>query len=159
MMVRALVLVGVFVLGAALHTALGARWSIGPASPDFLLLFAVMLSLGQSGESAAVTGFLAGVFHSSAMSDKMLALTISRMFACLIAPRIFGLFSGSNAAAIAVTAAGATLIAGIGFLFLGVRDNILGHLTDTIASAIYNGVIAIPVYGIYRRLSKVSARV
>lgn len=57
-----------------------------------------------------------------------------------------------NIAVVGVTAALMTLVAQTVFMFLAAPKGIAAFLGDTIGSAVYNGVLAIPTYLLLRRV-------
>ncbi|HWP31041.1 MAG TPA: hypothetical protein VNK96_04855 [Fimbriimonadales bacterium] len=142
------------IVAAGMQGALSERITIGWGKPDFLLVSAVILSIHRSTEGSAVTGFFAGLFHSALINDRLAALTISRMLACVISERLYAGFLGTGGVTAVIVSVIATFVAGLIYLFIGVPQNIWSYFADTIGSAIYNGAVAIPIYGIYRMFAK-----
>lgn len=159
-MTRAVLSTAAWLIGAAgVQQALSHRLAIGWAQPDFLLVVAVVASLHRSPDAAAVTGFFAGLLNSAIEGHDMLAFTVSRALVCMLSLKVYSAFLGTGALTSAIVTAIATAIAGLVYLFLGTPPNILGHLADTIGAIIYNGVIAVPIYALYRNIAQITARV
>jgi len=146
------------ILAAGMQGAISERIAIGWGKPDFLLISAVILSIHRTTDGSAVTGFFAGLFHSALINDKLAALTISRMLACVVSERLYSGFFGTGGVTAVIVTVIATFLAGLIYLFIGVPQNIWNHFADTIGSAIYNGVFAMPAYGIYRAFAKKQTR-
>ena len=53
---------------------------------------------------------------------------------------------------VAISVAAVTVVAQIALMFIAAPTGIFGFLGDTIGSAMYNGVIAIPVYALLKRV-------
>lgn len=154
-MMRRLAGVGVWlVVGAAMNGAVSHRLSLGWVRPDFLLVVAVALSVRGSTNAAAALGFVAGMFHSALWNEKMMALTLSRMFACIASVYLYRATPVSGAGAVAIVTGAATLVGGILYLFLGVPTNLLQWLVETVGGILYNAALAVPVYLVQERVSR-----
>lgn len=147
------------IVAAALQAALSVPLSIGFASPDFLLIAGILLSFHQTSDAASVIGFFAGLLTGSLVNASLFGYSVSRMFACLFSLRLYTLFIGESPVTVAGVTALATLISGGIFLFLGVPKNLLGHIADTIGSAIYNGALAFLAFGLIRSVARSPSRV
>lgn len=154
-MMRSVVAAAVWlILGSALNGALSHRISLGWVRPDFLLVIAVALSMRGSSNLAAWIGFVAGMFHSALSNEKMMALTLSRMFACIASVHVFRATPVGGAASAAVVTGAATLVAGILYLFLGVPANLVQWLMETCGGILYNAALAVPVYLLQERIAR-----
>jgi rod shape-determining protein MreD len=134
------------VLAAACQASLGWRLSVFGVQPDFLLVAAVVLCMGREAEASATIGFFAGLLNGAILGSHMMALTVSRTLACLVASRIAAASTGAPALTVPVVAAIATLAAGLVHLFLAPPRDIIAWLTATIGGAPYNAVLALPCY-------------
>lgn len=151
-MMRSLVGVAVWLIaGAAMNGAVSHRLSLGWVQPDFLLVVAVALSMRGGTNGAAGIGFVAGMFHSALWNEKMMALTLSRMFACIASVHFYRATPVAGAGAAAVVTGAATLVAGLLYLFLGVPANLLQWLVETLGGILYNAALAVPVYFLQER--------
>jgi hypothetical protein len=154
-MMRSLAVVAVWlIVAAALNGALSHRLSVGWVQPDFLLVVAVSLSVRGSTNAAAAIGFVAGMFHSALWNEKMMALTLSRMFACIASVHVYRATPVAGAGAVAIVTGAATLVAGILYLFLGVPTNLLQWLVETLGGILYNAALAVPVYLLQERVGR-----
>lgn len=147
------------IVAASLQASLSVPLSIGFASPDFLLIAAILLSFRQTSDAACVIGFFAGLLTGSLVNASLFGYSVSRMFACLFSLRLYTLFIGESPVTVAGVTLIATLISGVIFLFLGVPTNLLGHIADTIGSAIYNGALAFLAFGMIRSIARPPTRV
>lgn len=151
------------IVAAGLQQAVAHRIAIGWGLPDFLLVTAILLSMERSSDGAALTGFAAGLLMGALQNEAMAAYAISRMAASMIAAKIAGNLLDRGPLNVTIVAAVCTLVSGGVYLFVvpfvSPMPNIGGHLADTIGAAIYNAVIAIPTYLLFRRASGAAARV
>jgi hypothetical protein len=147
------------IVAGGLQLALRQKMAIWWAAPDFVLVVAVVLSMHRSSDAAAFTGFFAGLMHSAILNSDLAALTISRMAASVLAVRLHAAFLGAGVLSTSLLVASCTVAAGLVSLLLGGAQNIGSHAADTIGSAIYNGVIAIPTYALYRQFASAGSRV
>jgi rod shape-determining protein MreD len=137
--------------GAA-QSAVAFQISAGGISPDFPLIVVVTVGLFTDRRSGSILGFLAGVIHGAIAGGHMAAYTITRTVIGFLAGWFNGLeFEGNIAVAFIVTAA-ATLCTQFTFLLLAPRGAILPFLLATIGSAMYNGVLAIPLYALLKKV-------
>jgi hypothetical protein len=139
------------VFATALQGVFGTRMSIGFASPDFILLTAIFISLPKSQEQTLIIGGISGLFHSAMLNEKLAAFVISRMGACFASKRLNEAILGGGIFTLIFVVFAGTLVSGLLYLFIGVPRDILSHLADTIGSALYNGVLASLVHAISRK--------
>lgn len=140
-----------FLAGVA-QQSLAYRIAIFHTAPDFFL---VLLSVGSilcSQTESIVLGFLAGFLLGSLEGANLGHLVATRTltgFGLSFVPipefRSGLLFAG-------LAAIGATLVAQLLLLLLAPPTGIAGFLADTIRMAMYNGVLAIPVYALLSRI-------
>lgn len=151
------------IVAAGFQQALAHRMAVGWGVPDLLLVTAVILSMQRSSDGAAITGFAAGLFMGALQNEAVASYAISRMSACMVAARIAGNLLDRAPLNVTIVGAVCTLVAGGVYLFVvpfvAPTPNIAGHLADTIGAAIYNAVIAIPIYLLFRRIAGAGARV
>lgn len=154
-MMQPILSTAVWLIGAA---ACQAAWSeriqIGWGKPDFLLVTAVILSLHRSADAAAVTGFFSGLLQSAIWNRHMAALTISRTITCFFANKIHSAMLGTNLTNVMIVMTISTLLSSILFFFIGLPRDIRSWTTDTIGAMVYNDVLAIPIYWLYRKLTR-----
>ena len=140
-------------LAAVCQQALPDRLAIFGARPDFLLVTASCLGLLIPAPGSIVVGFFAGLIHSAMIGANLAQYVLSRMLASYTASRI-GEFEIEIGALLAGAATlGITIGAQLLMMFLAPRS-LSGYIGDTIQSAIYNAVIAVPLYAALRPLLK-----
>jgi cell shape-determining protein MreD len=139
------------IFAAALQGSLANRVSVGWVKPDFLLVTAVALSMRGSVEASAGIGFVAGLFDSALWNERIAAFTISRMFACVVATRVYQATPAAGPWAAAVVTGAATLVADILFLFLGIPSSLVEWLVSTLGGILYNAALALVVYALQSR--------
>lgn len=157
---RALILLAIpaFWLSAVADQALAPRIPIFGATPNFLLVTAVVLSLFSRPGGGAFWGFLSGVLFGAISGANLVAYMISRTITgfCVSSTRLLGIDVGSVLAMFIVAVS--TIISSGILIFLAPRPDFANFLAATMISAIYNGVIAVPFYSLLKRSSKLSAR-
>lgn len=146
------------VAAACAQIALSDRLGLGFARPDFLLLCAVFLSLRREINGAALVGFFAGFLHGAVLNASLGMFVASRTFTAVIASKLFSALIDPGPFTAALVVGACSVLAGIFALFLGSPQNILGHLAATIGTAIYNAVLAVPVYWLTARTVRTGAR-
>jgi rod shape-determining protein MreD len=137
---------------AVLQHGLAARLSVFGASPDLLLAAMAPIALLSRPAGALWCGFFCGLAYGAVAGANLAHYVVSR---CLTA---FGLSSANllgiefSVLAAGVLTALATICAQLLLLFLAPPASIGAFLTATIGSAMYNGVLAMPLYALLRRL-------
>ncbi|GEM_PF-2800662 len=150
-----------FIIACAADIALSPRMMFGVIRPSFLLTAAICLSAKATYESAAVIGFFQGLLQSAAIGDKRFAEIAAGIAACMLGTRL----CSRDLELTPVTAAGVvgicTVLARIIELFVGLPpnpNNIFGWVPATIGIAIYNGLCAVPMYFVMRKVPLTAAR-
>ena len=136
---------------AVFQQSLAERVAVFGARPDFLLLGAVIIGLLSSRRGASAAGFAAGVFHGGLAGVSIGAYAISRSAAGFVTAWSKDLRYATNPLAIAVVAAVATIFGEMVWMFIALRSGIGSFLGATIGTAIYNGVLAVPLYALLKR--------
>ena len=139
-------------IAGGLQQAVAFQVSAGGVAPDFLLVAIVSLSLFSLRRNGSVVGFIGGALHGAIAGGHMAAYVITRTLVGLCVGWVTGMeFEGNTAVAAIVTAA-ATLASQLTFLLMNPHGAILSALLATIGSAVYNGVLAIPLYALLRKV-------
>lgn len=132
--------------------------SIGGVAPDFLLIAIGCLALFGTRRSGAIVGFAAGVIEGALAGANLAAYAVSRTIAGFVS----GWFSSLEFEASAVVASfvvfAITLFAQLLLMFVAPPGQIMSFLLATIGSAVYNGVLAMPLYALLRRVLDPPAR-
>ncbi|MBL8061144.1 MAG: rod shape-determining protein MreD [Chthonomonas sp.] len=141
-------------LAAVCQQALPDRLSILGARPDFLLVAVSCLSLLIPAPGSIVIGFFGGLMHSAMIGANLAQYVLSRMLAGFSASRIGELEIEIGSLLAAATTLAITLGAQLIMMFLAPPRSLGGYIGDTIQTAIYNAVIAIPLYAVLSPLLK-----
>lgn len=142
-----------FWLGGALQQSVAPRLSLLGARPDFLLIALSVLSLFGPRATGAWLGFGAGLVHGALSMANMAQYVISRTVSGFFVGWSNDLHLRSGPQLAGLTTAAATLVAQLILLFLAPTTHIAGYLGATIKSAVYNGVLAVPLYLLVRGFS------
>lgn len=136
---------------AILQQALAPRMAIFGVQPDFFLILLVPLALVAPASVAAPLGFASGVIHGAVAGANLPHYAISRgvAFFAAILSRGVGLEIGLPLAGLLVGLA--TVIAQIVLMFLAPPPAITPFLAATMGVALYDGVLALPIYALLRR--------
>jgi rod shape-determining protein MreD len=145
-------LAGILQAGASPHMSL-----VGVA-PDFLLIFGLGISLHTSRPGAAGVGFFAGLIYGGLAGANITHYIISRCVACFATSWSRRLRLELNYPTVAATIFTGTVIARIFFMFTAAPQDVGGFLRDTIAEATYNGVLALPLYALVKRVMPQTSR-
>jgi rod shape-determining protein MreD len=148
----AVTVVVLFYLAAALQQSIAYRMGVFGTRPDFLLVALSALSLMGTRRQSVWYGFVAGLLMGSISGANLGQYVASRTVAGLL----FGWATVLDFQAGWITtflgAAGVTLVAQFSLMLLAPPSGIGGFVADTIRMAMYNGVLAMPVYALLRRI-------
>lgn len=141
------VLVGLALwLAGGLQQVVAARLAIAGASPDFLLSGLAAASLFLPRSRAALLGFFCGLIHGSLAGANVTHYVISRTVSGFLASWLQNTRIEPNFVVAFVTGFLTTLFAQILLMFLAPPRDLLAYLGATIGSAVYNGLLVLPVY-------------
>lgn len=140
-----------FWIAAGLQHTLGPAVSIGLVGPDFLLVLGMVLAMVHDPRSGAFFGFLAGAIDGALIGADMTALTFTRTisgffvgFCGFLDFEIRPIYAG-------VAVAVATVVCNVLFALATPPPQAGAYVRDTIVAALYNGVLAVPLYALVRR--------
>lgn len=140
------------VIAIALWFAGGCQATLAPsmaiagASPDFLLIALVVMAPWIARKGATLMGFAAGLLHGAIAGANLTAYVVSRTLAGFFLGSLSPLEMESSVPLSSILAAVTTICVGLVSLFLAPPAAIGPFLLATIGSAIYNGVLAVPVH-------------
>jgi hypothetical protein len=141
--------------GVALYLASAIQQSLDlhilGARPDLILVVAIALSLVTSRAKAALTGFLAGTIHGALAGANLAAYGASRAIAGFATSWSKAMGYELTLPWIMAVAFLATVLAEIVWMFVGIRSGIGSFLGATIGTALYNAVLAPPLYALVKR--------
>jgi hypothetical protein len=124
-----------------------------PGRPDILLVIIAVVSLTTNRKTGALIGFGAGVWFGAVVGANLVHYVFSRTTAGFIGGTIPSLGVQAGYVMAAGMTVLVTLIAQFLLLFLAPPPSIASFLLSTIVTAMVNGVLAFPVYGLTRRFS------
>jgi rod shape-determining protein MreD len=125
-------------------------------SPDFPLIFAFCLGLFTDRRGACLLGFGAGLVSGALTGADITLFVLTRTLIGFLIGWFSTLDLQLNVAVAAFAVIFGSLAVQLLFLFLGGHHGPLtSYLGGTLASSVYNGVIAVPVYAL---LNKVVAK-
>ena len=141
-----------FWVAAVLQQSLSPRLTIWGGAPEFLILVALCFALISRPAGGAICGFLSGVIAGGLTGATLTHFVVTRTVTG------FG-FSFLGQSGIEVTSRKAGLIVAVGtlvtqilFMLVAPPSGIGLFLRATLVTAMYNGVLAIPLYGLLHRL-------
>ncbi len=149
---RVLLAAGLLWLAAACQQGLAPRTELFGAQPDFLLVVLATLSLWLGRSGGAVLGFFTGWIYGALVGANLTVYLLTRTVTGFVA----GWSNDLKIQESWILAAGmgffVTILSGFGVTFLAPHPEVAPALADTIQGAIYNGMLAIPVYALLRRI-------
>jgi len=148
--IRALFLLWV---GGVLQSGLALHCTIFGATPDFLLAILAPMCLLSSSSRAPAYGFAAGLIQGALSGANLTHYVVSRTIAAYAVARLGKTDLQFSVPLAGLASAGMTLFAHLLLMFTAPPQIIPSFIGDTIGTAVYNGVIAMPVYAFLRRFA------
>jgi len=139
-------------IAAAFQQGLAPRFTFVGIVPDFLLVFVAVFALFSSRPAATANGFFAGLLEGALAGVNLTHYVLSRTLAGFFGGAASAFNFQPNMGVAALMAAALTAISQVLLFFLAPPSGIGRFLGDTIGAAMYNGVLAIPVYALLRRI-------
>lgn len=146
-----LVAVATLWLAAVLQQSIG-RYGILNARPDYLLVALSCLCLYASRAGGAMVGFIAGLMAGAITGANLTQFIFSRSVAGFLDSWSRSLGLDANAVTAAANAFFVTIVAQLILMFFAPPPGIASFLGATIGSAMVNGVLAVPVHALLRRI-------
>jgi rod shape-determining protein MreD len=143
-------------LAAVAQTALAPRMTLAGGTPDFPLAFLACAGLYCNRRQGTLLGFGAGLVQGIVTGANLTLYVASRTLAGFL----IGWFMTLDVEVTWVVSSGTavilTLLAQFTLLFLGAHHGPLFPFVEgTLTTAVYNGVIAVPVYALLNRFLSV----
>ncbi len=126
--------------------------AIGGVVPDFLLIATGCLALFGSRRSGSVIGFFAGVLEGALAGANLAAYAVSRTIGGFVAGWFTSLEFEANAGVAFFIVLATSVLAQLLLVFVAPPGQLVPFLLATIGSAVYNGVLAMPLYALLRRV-------
>jgi cell shape-determining protein MreD len=140
-------------LAGGCQEGLAPRLSLGGASPDFLLIVVAVLGLHCGRRSGAALGFSAGMIEGALAGANLSSYAVTRTIAGFACAYVSSLEFELSVAVAGIVAAMVTILAQISLMFVSPPSAILPFVLATIGSAVVNGVLAMPLHMLIKRLS------
>lgn len=138
-------------IAAFLQAGLTQSAHIWTAAPNFLLLVLGVYSIRLSGTGAMLLGFFEGLLMGGLAGADIQHFIAGGVIAGIAIAALakqgidFSVFSAILAAVMAA------LISGIIHLLFAPPSHVMAAVGDTLLTAVYNGVLAVPVYALFRK--------
>lgn len=139
-------------LFGALQMGVSSRIGLFGASPDFLLVQIAAFSPFLNRLQGGVIGFFAGMVNGSFVGANMTQYVLSRTLTGFLAAWANDIRFAPNSLVIFMTGFASTVFANIVMLFMAPPAGIGPYLGATILSAVYNGVLVLPLYALLKRI-------
>lgn len=147
----ALISAVVLLVATTLQQALAYRLAILGARPDFMLIALSALGMFANRPGGMTLGFFDGLLMGAISGANLQHYVTSRVLAGLALGWTNSSELPRSLAAAGVTTGAVTVAAQLVLMFLAPPHSIGTFLADTIRGAVYNGVLAIPVYALLKR--------
>ena len=143
--------IGVLWLAAGLQMGVMPSFSYGLFAPDILFATCCVVCFFATRRAGAFFGLLAGLYMGAIIGVNMASLMILRMFAGLAVAWMSNVDMDRNPNSVALLTGLATLFVQLVTLFIAPKPAIGSFLLATIAVAVVNGVLAMPIYAFLNR--------
>jgi len=139
-------------VGAILQVALPGRMQAMQAQPDFILIASASLGLLLWPTQAMVTGFFGGLLHGLLAGANLTQYVVSRMIGTYASSRAHELGFEMGPVFGGIVVALSSGVTDIAYLFFAPPASIPAYLQTSLASALYNGLLAVPVVASLQRI-------
>lgn len=139
---------------AAMQQALADRWGFWGCKPDFLLIALTVLSMYANRRVSIILGFATGALHGGIAGANLTHYIISRTLGGYVLGSVRNPKFEPKLPLIFATTAGVTVFSQIILMFFAPPQGIAGFLGATILSALYNGVLSLPLHALLKRILK-----
>lgn len=145
-------------LAGGCQESVANRLTLGGITPDLLLVTLGVLAVMGTRQTGAITGFFAGMIQGAMSGANMAQYVVSRT----IIGFFIGWFNSLDFEANTVVAFFAVVLTTCGsqflLMFLAPPSRIFAFLIATIGVAVYNGVLAMPLFALLKRITDPSSR-
>lgn len=147
------VLGGILIAVAAILELSWAPYlAVGGASPDFLLLLVGAYAAVAPPPAATWMGFGCGLVYGALSGANLTSYVLSRTLAAYLGSSLRRLHLEFSLFLSVLLAVGVVASARVILMFLAPPPSIPEYLRDTMGTAFYNGVLALPVCALLRKL-------
>lgn len=137
---------------AVIQFAIGSRWTLIGASPDYLLIGIAASSFFLDRMSSAGAGFMAGLAQGAIAGANLGQYITARCITGFLAGWFHDSRHVPSNLKVFLGGVGVTLVSRLVLMFMAPPTGIGSYLAATILSAVYNGVLVLPVYLLLKRV-------
>ncbi len=162
-MQRLIVSLLALLFAAVFQTALANEMGVFGATPHFFILVPLSLALALPAKGVIWAAFGAAILQGALLGSDYGPLVFSLCIAAYLVHRVLGVGIEVGAILGAVAVVAGTLVALVLLLLvnpgatLGPTTSVVGYLQMSLATAVYNGVLAVPLLALLRRTLKVKS--
>lgn len=149
---RSLGIIFLFYVSAALEASVSTQAAILGVGPNFLLVVALTCALYLAPATAAAYGFAAGMLLGLISGANLFSYVLSTVIAAYSLAAFQRLEFQVNSVLAAGLVGAGTLIAQLIFMIFAPPSELLVFLGVTLGMAVYNAVLALPLYGLLKPL-------
>jgi rod shape-determining protein MreD len=139
-------------LAGGFQASLAPRLAIAQVAPDFVLIVLGSVSILSSRRAGTVSGFFGGLIEGGLAGANLTQYVISRSLAGFLTGWLTAWEFEATVIVAFFAVVACTLEAQLLLLFLAPPTRIFAFLLATIGSAIYNGVLAMPLFALLKRI-------
>ena len=145
-------------IAVTLYIAAVAQVSIAPAiapvgfTPDFLLLALALFAMKSKPLGGIIIGFFAGLLFGAIAGANLQTYILSRVIAGFIISWLCSLDLDPSIILAILVSVLAVIVGQAVLIFVAAPPNVGGLIEATIETAVYNGVLAIPVYALLKKI-------
>lgn len=137
---------------AAMQQSLAERLGVLGFRPDFLLVAVACFSMFFTRAGGALVGFVAGAIYGALDMANLTVFVISRTCAGFACAWANDLRVKEGPLVASISTALTTVFARFIYMFLAPPAFLMPFVGDTIRTAVYNGVLAVPMYLLVKRI-------
>ena len=142
-------------IAAVCEQCLANRMLLLGQRPDFLLATMTPLALCLAGTGPIWIGFLAGLLQGGISGANLVHYVISRTLSGYGLVLFRGLELDTGVIIVVIATALVTVLSQLLLMLLAPPPALTPFLAATIGTAVYNGVLAFPIYAVLRKLLRV----
>ena len=139
-------------LAGGLQASLAPRLGLGQVAPNFVVIVLGSVAILSSRRAGTVSGFFAGLIEGGLAGANLTQYVISRSVAGFLSGWLTAWEFDATVVVAFFAVAACTLEAQLLLMFMAPPPRILAFLLATIGSAIYNGVLAMPLFALLKRV-------
>lgn len=135
---------------AVLHQEAVHGMALFGMKPDLLLTVSLTVAVNSTPKGGALAGFLGGWLQGALAGANLTHYILTRTVTCFLASLAGGTELKVTMPICAAIVALATILAQVGLMFLAPSPDLAASLRDTMGTALYNGLLSMPLFGMLR---------